>query len=278
MYRSDAPFPVYSARQLKDRYERYGLDPRSTHPWLFDQESLSSFGQSGVLELFRGLRIRPEHRVLSLGEGHGAPSRLLVKTVGCRVTGVDVVPRQVACARELARFIGLSGRLEYLCQDVHDLDLGRRRFDRLYANDTMCHWSDKAAALKGAARYLAPGALAGAHDWLLGDEGDLELAARRLPQMRGTFQRGVFFQETLVGMARAFEAAGFEVLEASDLTRAIDRVMRRRLAALRRLEKSLAPGDHRWIAYFKGMVRAHFRFFRYGRVIARLSAPSRSSR
>ncbi|MFA6319286.1 MAG: hypothetical protein WC943_17875, partial [Elusimicrobiota bacterium] len=69
VYGGRGPFPVYSASQFKALYRRYGLDPRSSHPWLFDQESLSHFRQAGVLALFRALGIRREHRVLSLGEG-----------------------------------------------------------------------------------------------------------------------------------------------------------------------------------------------------------------
>ncbi|MBI4676867.1 MAG: class I SAM-dependent methyltransferase [Elusimicrobia bacterium] len=269
-YRLGGPWPVFGPRRLRQILDRHGLDPRRAHPWVFDIESLSHFRQSGTLALFQALRIRREHRVLSLGEGLGAPSRLLAKTVGCRVTGVDLLPRQVATAREMARALGLSGRLEYLCQDAHSLDLGSRRFDRLYICDSMAHWHDKALALAGAARYLKPGALAGGNDWLAGDEGGLGDAERRVPSVRRTFERGILFQVDLKTERMAFEEAGFEVLSAEDITREVDETTRRRLEALRAYRRLLAPDELQGIGYFEVMLSLHFRFVRYCRVVARL--------
>jgi hypothetical protein len=36
------------------------------------------------------------------------------------------------------------------------------------------------------------------------------------------------------------------------------------------MEKALAPSDRLGIPYFEGMVQAHSRFYRYGRVVAKL--------
>lgn len=270
-YRLGGPWPVFGASRLKTLLRRYGLDPRQAHPRVFDLESLSHFRQSGTLALFRALGIRRGHRVLSLGEGLGAPSRLLAKTAGCRVTGVDLLPRQVATARALAKAAGLSSRIEYLCQDAQALDLGSRRFDRLYICDSLAHWSEKAAALRGAARWLKPGALAGCNDWLAGDEGGLEsAAARRLDCVRRTFRPDILFSVGLAGEKRAFTEAGFEIVSAEDITREVDAATRRRLQALRGLRRVLSPDELQGIRYFEVILSLHFRFIRYGRVVARL--------
>ncbi|MBI5623143.1 MAG: class I SAM-dependent methyltransferase [Elusimicrobia bacterium] len=269
-YRLGGPWPVFGPRRLKELLGRYGLDPRQAHPRVFDIESLSHFRQAGTLALFDALRIGKRHRVLSLGEGLGAPSRLLAKTVGCRVTGVDLLPRQVATARAMAAAAGLEGRLEYLCQDAHALDLGPRRFDRLYVCDSMAHWNDKASALRGASRWLKHGALAGCNDWLAGDEGDIEAAAKRMPSVRRAFERGILFQVDLKAEAGAFEGAGFEILSAQDVTAEVDETTRRRLAVLEAFRPVLAADEALGIAYFKVMLDLHFRFVRYGRVTARL--------
>lgn len=269
-YRPGGGSPALSSRRIKQLLRRHGLDPREAHPWAFDVESISHFRQSGVRALFEALRIREGHRVLSLGEGPGAPSRLLAKTVGCRVTGVDLLPRQVRIAREMARSLRLSGRLDYVRQDVHRLDLGSRRFDRLYINETMCTWPDKAAALRRAARHLKPGALAGVNEWLAGDEGDLDDAVRRLPSFRRVYEGGIWFQVDLGGLRRVFEDAGFEVLSARDVTREVDAGMSRRSEALRAYKRLLAPDESSSIGYFEALLKTHFRFLRYGRLTARL--------
>lgn len=262
--------PAYSARRIKQLLRRYGLDTRQAHPWVYDLEGLSHFRQAGMQELFAALRIRRSHRVLSLGEGHGAPSRLLAKTVGCRVTGVDILPRQVRTAREMARWAGLSGRLDYVRQDVQRLDLGRRRFDRLYINETMCTWPDQVSALRHAARHLKPGALAGINEWLAGDEGDLDDAHRAQTSFRKVYEKGIWFQVDLKGLRRVFEAAGFEVLSALDVTRQVDATMRRRLEALRAYSRLLARDEASAIGYHKAILKTHFRFLRYARLTARL--------
>ena len=94
-------------RSLPGIYREYGLDPRTTHPRLFEAESISHMRQELLVALFDAMRVRREHRVLSLGEGNGAVSRVLVKSVGCRVTGVDLNGALLASARSLARFAAL---------------------------------------------------------------------------------------------------------------------------------------------------------------------------
>lgn len=263
--------PAYDARRIKQLLQRYGLDTRQAHPWVYDLEGLSHFRQAGILALFCALHIRREHRVLSLGEGHGAPSRLLAKTVGCRVTGVDILPRQVRTAREMARWAGLSGRLDYVRQDVQRLDLGARRFDRLYINETMCTWPDQVSALRHAARHLKPGALAGINEWLAGDEGDLDDAYRRLPSFRKVYEKSIWFQKDLKGLRRVFAEAGFEVLSARDVTAEVDAAMRRRLEALRAYRRLLARDESQAIGYHEAMLKTHPRFLRYARLTARLA-------
>ncbi|MDD5629426.1 MAG: hypothetical protein PHU21_10205, partial [Elusimicrobia bacterium] len=141
----------------------------------------------------------------------------------------------------------------------------------LYICDSMAHWSRKAAALRGAARYLKPGALAGCNDWLAGDEGDLEGAARRLASVRKTFQPGILFPVDLEGEKAAFTEAGFEVISAQDITREVDETCRRRLEALRAYRRMLGPDELQGIPYLEVMLSLHFRFVRYGRVTARLA-------
>jgi SAM-dependent methyltransferase len=260
-----------TTRELLAIYREYGLNPASAHPRLFEAESLSHMRQDQVLDLFRAMRIRRTHRVLSLGEGNGAVSRVLAKTVGCRVTGVDFNARLAASARSLAKVHGVEGRVEYLVQDVHSLRLGARRFDRVYAQDTMCHWRDKELALRLALPHLEPGALLGIHDCLRGDRGGFDEGLRRLPALARLYPREVWFQSTLAQLEAMLRGLGLEILRAEDLTDAVDEGLRKRLAFLSAVSRAAGERARAAARSFRAVLPAHYAYLRYGRVIARLA-------
>src|SRR5688500_5454180 len=78
-YRPDGPFMVLRSAELQAIYKRYRLNPKSTMPSVFAVESLAHFFQDGVRALFDRLNLTKDSLVLSVGEGNGAPSRLLAK-------------------------------------------------------------------------------------------------------------------------------------------------------------------------------------------------------
>lgn len=256
------------AKDLKAWYAESGFDPRSTRSWVFDSESLAHFHQEGVKALFDPLRISPEHEVLSLGEGNGAPSRLLAKLVGCKVTGVDVTPSQVATARECAPMHGVEHLVEYIRQDVCRLDLGKRRFDRLYINESMGHWYDKASALKRAVKHLKPGALIGINEWTRGDKGDLCDAWDAIPEFRPMYQKDVWFQSSLGEVCDMLLGAGCKILRAEELTDEVHERMAAHLKALQAIENRLGKRGRLGIPYIKAMLATHPDYLRYGRIIA----------
>lgn len=259
-----------STKDLLAIYREYGLDPRSAHPRLFATETLAHMRQDQVQALFRAMRIRRTHRVLSLGEGNGAVSRVLAKTVGCRVTGVDFNARLVASARSLAKVHGVAGRVEYLVQDVAALRLGARRFDRVYAQETMCHWPDKEGALRRVLAHLAPGAVVGIHDWLRGDRGGLDEGLRRLPALARLYPRGIWFQYGLDELSRLLERLGLEVVLAEDLTDAVDEGLRKSLAFIAAVSRVTTDRARAAARAFRAVLPAHYAWLRYGRIVGRV--------
>lgn len=264
-YRSDGPFIVPRAADIAAWCKECGIDPRTPHPWLFDYESLAHFRQEGVVALFSAIDIKASHAVLSLGEGNGGPSRLLAKLVGCHVTGVDVNPAQLSLARECSELAGVARLIDLVEQDAHDLDLGSRRFDRFYDSETMCHWRYKDVIMERVRRHLKPGAILGFNEWLLGDRGDLNDVDFPIP-----YEPNIWFQSTLQETSELLKKLGFEVLSANDVTDEVDNRLRRRLAALKGFEKVLDECGLRGIPYFEAMNRTHYKFLRYGRLIARM--------
>lgn len=261
-YAPGGPLGPPTTKYLRSLYREWGLDPRTPHPRLYASESISHLGQEQLQDLFRAMKIRREHRVLSLGEGNGAASRVLAKTVGCRVTGVDLNAGLVASARSLAKVHGVEDRVEYLRQDIRTLRLGGRRFDRLYANDVLTHIEDKEGAMVRALACLRPGAWVGIHETLRGGRGAVEEARRRFPALRRTLPAGVWFPATLAELSSLMARLGLRLVAAEDLSGEVAVSLARRLAAA----ESLRAGG---TAYLRAVLLAHGSFLRYGRVIAR---------
>src|SRR5689334_15857209 len=73
-----------------------------------------------VLARFGGhFPVDPGLRYLDMGCGSGELT-LGLGAMGCRVTGVDMLPRFVEHARTNARSSGLGDRVDFVCADLHD--------------------------------------------------------------------------------------------------------------------------------------------------------------
>jgi SAM-dependent methyltransferase len=261
---------VLQARDLEAIYKTYRLNPQTTEPAIFAVESLAHVLQDGIKDLFAALKLKKESLVLSIGEGNGAPSRLLAKLVGCRIIGVDVSPLQISNAREVAYLHGVEQLVEYVQQDASELDLGDRRFDAAYMNETFCHWEDKRSALQRIRAHLKPKALVGINDWLRGRKGTLNDAYHAQPGFRELYQPDIWRQLSLGEICVLLEEAGFVVLRAEDLTDATDRGLKRRLFELQRLPQDDEP-TWRGVNYYRGMIATHYDYLCYGRVIAQVT-------
>jgi ubiquinone/menaquinone biosynthesis C-methylase UbiE len=75
---------------------------------------------------------RPGERVLEIGCGHGVAATYVLER-GARLTGIDRSPKIIAAAkRRNARFVE-AGSAEFLVAHLENLDLGDRRFDKIFA-------------------------------------------------------------------------------------------------------------------------------------------------
>jgi ubiquinone/menaquinone biosynthesis C-methylase UbiE len=104
------------------------------------------------------LDLRPEHRVLEIGCGHGVAATLVCErlTTG-HLTAIDRSPKMIAAAAVRNAEHVERGTAEFLVASLEDADLGDRRFDRIFAARVgLFHREpDRARAL--AERWLAPG-------------------------------------------------------------------------------------------------------------------------
>ncbi|MFH0764473.1 MAG: class I SAM-dependent methyltransferase [Candidatus Omnitrophota bacterium] len=273
-YQVDGGFIVYDCEMLKKIYKAYGIDPKnSTDRRIFDLEGIVHFFQKGVADLFKRIGITKDDYVLSLGEGSGAPSRLLVKLTGCRVVGVDVNPAQVKKAREIAVLHGVQDKVKYYEQNVEEFDLDKKDFTKAYVNETCGHWQDKRKAFNRINKHLAKGARIGFNIWLAGDKGTLNEAYDAVPEFRPLYKPGIWFQEDLGAYKKLLEEAGFNILEMEDCTDEVDIRIRAKLKSGKSEWDTYASVMGRKAVdigydYYKGIALSHYGYLKYGVVIA----------
>lgn len=267
-YSENTGFIVYNASELRRIYSSLNIDPMSTHRSIFDMESMSHHLQSEVLKLVAMMEISDSDLVLEPGCGNGAPTRLIAKTCKCRLIGIDINPIQIRKARECNQLEGVDHLIELDVQDVHALKLVDT-IDKIFHNETMCHWADKKIALSGLFGMLKKGGVMGFHDWLRGDKGDLNSAGGSFP---GTYAEGVWFQHTLEETKLLLEEAGFKVQEYLDTTDIVDRGLRAKLREVSMsrdyyVKSGLDEYFEKSTRYCQTMIETHYDFLKYGRFL-----------
>ena len=103
------------------------------------------------------LNLRPDDRVLEIGCGHGVAATLVCERLGSgHLTAVDRSAKmiQAATRRNAAHE---ADRAEFLVAALEDLDLGDRRFDKIFAVRVGLFHRDPGQARGIVERWLAPG-------------------------------------------------------------------------------------------------------------------------
>ncbi len=261
-------FPVYTAEELEKMYQIFGVDPRSTDRRVFDTESMSHHLQHEVLKLIEKMNISKDALVLDAGCGNGAPTRLIAKTHGCKIIGFDINPTQIRKAVDCDSLEGVDHLITREVKDVHKLDYPSESFDRIFHNETICHWIYKKIALSGLYRVLKKDGIMVFHDWAKGDRGDLNDARDDFP---GIYAEDVWFQNTIKETKTLLEETGFTVVHCEDTTDIVDRGLRARLRELQMSKVYLKSASEEYfsksIRYFQIMIKTHYDYLKYGRFL-----------
>jgi cyclopropane fatty-acyl-phospholipid synthase-like methyltransferase len=250
----------------------FGHWKRGMNP--FDREAMLEAANEEViasLELPRAATFR----VVDFGCGAGATSRALARLYPrAEITGVTLVAEQIELATRLNREAKLARRIGFVLCDFAGTWLGAKSQDGAFAIESFCYaqGSDKAGALREAARVLRPGArLTVVDGFLLAKEpgGVVGWIARHLRDGWAISQFAVIGDFT-----RAMRAEGFEDIEVRDLSWRIApsvahvpwvatthmlRELWRHRGRLSSWEwKHIASS---WLAMFLGLARNTFRYY-----------------
>jgi ubiquinone/menaquinone biosynthesis C-methylase UbiE len=218
-------------RQILSELARRGKNLSALTPEdLFDLDQDHYGGLAAVEALARRCGVGAGSRVLDLCAGLGGPARFLARRLGCRVTGVDLTHSRCASAARLTRLVGLTASAIFVRGDAAGLPFGAGSFTACLSQEALLHIPDKARALAECARVLTPGGRLAFTDWTAGARLSAGERERLEQWMAAT---GV---ESPQGYKRLLARAGFEAIEAEDLSDWWRRILRERLQMYRSLK------------------------------------------
>jgi sarcosine/dimethylglycine N-methyltransferase len=204
-----------------------GLQPEDL--WQWDQDHYG--GVAAVEALARRAGIRPGMLVLDVCAGLGGPARFLAHRFGVRVTGVDLTHSRCVAGARLTALVRLDPLVRHVRGDAQALPLRARVFDAAVSQEGLLHVPDKGAALAECARALKPAARLAFTDWI----------AR--PRLEDNERRRLFdwmaaiSLESIEGYRRLLARAGFDGVEAEDLSADWIGILRGRLRMYRSMRE-----------------------------------------
>jgi len=131
----------------------------SMHYGLHDEHHVGHV--AAVLNLIRSLAstvsITAHDEVLDVGCGFGGSSIWLAKNIGCRVTGIDINPREIAFAKQQAQKDGIADRVRFIEMDYREMDrLDATAYSVVWQIETLIY-ADRRKFAADVYRRLQPG-------------------------------------------------------------------------------------------------------------------------
>lgn len=110
-----------------------------------------------LCRIVEDLAIQPVDRVLEIGCGQGvAASYICERLTTGHLIAVDRSEKMIAAARKRNAKFMAAGKVEFICADFEELELGIRRFDKILAVRVRLFHSDPERARALAETWLAP--------------------------------------------------------------------------------------------------------------------------
>ncbi len=104
------------------------------------------------------LDVQPADRVLEIGCGHGVAATFVCERLdGGHLTAIDRSPKMIEAAQKRNAAYVEAGRAEFIVGSLEELDLGSRRFDKIFAVRVGLFQREPDRARSIVERWLAPG-------------------------------------------------------------------------------------------------------------------------
>lgn len=161
-------------------------------------------------------RLAADSSVLDVGCGSGTTAIALCRILGCKVTGVDLSGVRIANAIDSLddepRFI--QERVAFEKASATDLPFAPDTFTHAWSQATIYHVPDKVKVLEEVYRVLQPGGIF-VFDDLIKPQPNISPAAQKFVYERLLYDTDFSF----ASYQDALQTAGFELLEAEDISR-----------------------------------------------------------
>ncbi len=191
----------------------------SVHWGLFEDGANMTFLEAGAnldkVMVQRG-QINPDSVVIDVGCGSGTIAMGLCRATGCRVTGVDLSGVRIANAIDALKEQpeDVRNKVTFKKGSATDLPIEDGTFDRAWSQATIYHVPDKVKVLEEVYRVLKPGGIF-VFDDLIKPKPEIGDKARKFVYERLLYDTDFSFES----YQKALKSAGFEVLEAEDMSR-----------------------------------------------------------
>ena len=111
-----------------------------------------------LLKVVDELDIQPRDRVLEIGCGQGVAATYVCERLAVgRLTAVDRSPKMIEAAERRNAEHVAAGKAEFLVAELEDLNLGERRFDKIFAVRVGVFHREPGRAHALVEPWLAPG-------------------------------------------------------------------------------------------------------------------------
>ncbi|CAI7813985.1 unnamed protein product, partial [Closterium sp. NIES-53] len=171
-------------------------------------------------EHFLALRLGlgPGMKVLDVGCGIGGPLREIALFSGATVTGLNNNEYQISRGKVLNRRHRALEACGFIKADFMSIPVPDASFDAVYAIEATCHAPDAVGCYSEVKRVLKPGQCFAAYEWCLTDAYDPNNPQHQEVKREVELGNGLPDIRTTAQVRQALQDAGFELLEAADLT------------------------------------------------------------
>lgn len=191
-------------------------------------------GREATEYVVSNMNLQPEQHVLDIGCGIGGAARYIASQKGNRVTGIDLTPEYIACAKELSKRVQLP-QVDFGTASALDLPFEDGSFDAAISLHVAMNIEDREALYRETARVLKPGAVLAIFDVMRKADGELEYPVpwAKTPETS--------FLKTAEEMQNLLENNGFSVLKTEDRTEMALAFFRERIAGMQQAEEGQPP-------------------------------------